>query len=214
MKALRNLLLAGAALAPLAPLGAEAQVAQMPGPVAPIVVYDYSEIHLPTLQQCPDLTSCQTIVSYDIDPKQRDRMGSVQLQYLISAKTTMKNFAGSPQYGTCALVAGIPNLSVFKNLHPGIIIDQTEVGMGENNNSGQQSIALQGAFLDSNLSQYPLTSIHVSCRSYDAEVLETVLTVIPFQATPPFNCPEGGKYWISPYSNVPIVEKCTPDQVD
>jgi hypothetical protein len=74
----------------------------MPGPVAPIVVYDYSELHLPTLQQCPDLTNCKTIVSYGIDLKQRDRIGSLQLQYLISAKTTMKNFDGSPQYGTCA----------------------------------------------------------------------------------------------------------------
>jgi hypothetical protein len=116
--------------------------------------------------------------------------------------------------GLVPLVAGIPSLSVFKGSHSGIIIDQTEVGMSENNNAGQQSIALQGAFFDSNSSQYPLTSIHVSCRSSDAEVLETVLTVIPFQANPPFNCPEGGKYWIGPYQSGPIVEHCTPDQVD
>jgi hypothetical protein len=190
MKALRNLLLAGAALAPLAPLAAHAQVALVPAPSGqstqpPIVVYNYTEQHLP---RCSDLTNCTDYLVYaniNITPAQRDRAGG-KLQYLISAKTTMHNFEGSAQEGTCVLFAYWPT-ATSPSGYVARIIDKTTVRMGENGSADQQSIALQGAFIDPGTP--PWFRFYVGCTTWNGDALETVLTAIPFQSSPLFICP-------------------------
>jgi hypothetical protein len=206
MKALRNLLLAGAALAPL---GAQAQV--------PIVAYKYPAQQLMRIQTpkqlCSDFTTCLPIVSTGVI-LQTD-IGH-KLQYLISAKTTIHNLDGDLQNGTCALFADLRPNWPFP-----VIIDMTSTGMPEKTvKIDGQSIALQGAFID-RFPSYPLREIGVACTSYNGDVRRTVLTVIPFQPSPPFNCPDNPNLPYFPGNDPgndqggpPLFEQCTPKNVD
>jgi hypothetical protein len=154
-------------------------------------------------QRDEPFTNCQEIDAVDITttPAQREKLGN--LQYLISAKTTMHNFDGDAQNGTCVLVADWPDPAAFPSTRT-VIIDKTTVKMGETvHNADQQSIALQGAFIDPGFS--PLR-FFVACTTYNGEALETVLTAIPFQASHPFTCPVGP-------NNLPG-EPCTPKNTD
>jgi hypothetical protein len=123
----------------------------------------------------------------------------------------MHNFYGGPQDGACVLYADLWPYGP----HP-VIIDKTSVKMGETvHNADTVSIALQGAFINNFYDPTydriaPINEIAVACTTGEADVGESVLTVIPFQgsptAPPTFTCHEGKNI-------VNQSEPCTPNDV-